>query len=201
MSKLIVLACDVCEHEWDAEEGLLCSRCKKPGEVLLNPAGVPATTPKADVSPWRPDAVNTKAHVDAVRTFGSGATRDVDVGKFDYEGFLSPTVIEAFGRYMNVCRSTASGLRDSDNWQKGIPLPVYVKSKWRHDLDVWKAHRGLPTKEHQLVNLMAVLFNTFGYAHELLKTMTPAEIDYAFDAFEKHRAVEIADRRQERGAA
>jgi hypothetical protein len=128
------------------------------------------------------------------RAFGTGATRDVDTGKFDYEGFLSPLVVEAFGWYMHLCRTTPTGLRDSDNWQHGIPLWVYMKSKHRHDMDMWKWHRGYPTHEHQIVNATAVLFNTMGYLHELLKTLKPKEIEAAFQSFAEHRAAEIAAR-------
>ena len=35
-----------------------------------------------------------------IRKFKSGATRDTNEGKYDYEGFLHPVVIEAFG---NIC--------------------------------------------------------------------------------------------------
>lgn len=110
-----------------------------------------------------------------VRTFDTGATRDLDDNKYDYEGFLSPLVIEAFGAYMHKHRIQPDGkLRDSDNWQKGIPRAAYMKSLWRHLVQVWKLHRGLACKDEKgnpvtMVDaLMAVLFNAGGYAHELL---------------------------------
>jgi len=57
-----------------------------------------------------------------MRTFGGGATRNSDQGKPDYEGFLSPLVIIRYGEYMTRHRVQADGnIRDSDNWQKGIP--------------------------------------------------------------------------------
>lgn len=105
-----------------------------------------------------------------IRKFNSGATRDTDVGKFDYEGFLSPLVIERFGEYMNKHRKQTDGnLRDSDNWQKGIPKNAYMKSAWRHFIDWWKEHRGYQTKDGIEEALMALLFNVMGYAHEYLK--------------------------------
>src|SRR5580698_7792736 len=62
------------------------------------------------------------------RTFETGATRNLDASKYDYEGFLSPLVMERFGQYMHKHRVQADGsLRDSDNWQKGIPLQAYMK--------------------------------------------------------------------------
>jgi hypothetical protein len=114
----------------------------------------------------------------AVRTFETGATRDTDDGKFDYEGFLSPLVLERYGAYMHSHRKQADGkLRDSDNWQKGIPLVAYIKSLWRHFFDVWKIYRGLgpinDKKDGHLVTideaLCAVIFNASGYLHEILK--------------------------------
>ena len=83
-----------------------------------------------------------------IRKFDTGATRDDDLTKNDYEGFFSPLVIEAFGDYMNKHRKQADGkLRDSDNWQKGFPYSVLMKSLWRHFLDLWKYHRGFKGKE------------------------------------------------------
>jgi len=105
-----------------------------------------------------------------VRQFSTGATRDTDEGKYDYEGFLSPLVIERFGQYMNKHRKQSDGnLRDSDNWQKGIPQDAYIKSAWRHFMDWWKEHRGYGSREGLEDALCALLFNVQGYLHEHLK--------------------------------
>ena len=111
-----------------------------------------------------------------VRCFESGATRDTDDGKFDYEGFLSPQVIERYGAYMHSHRKQSDGqLRDSDNWQKGIPFTVYMKSAWRHFYDWWHCHRQSQKNpdgyDYSFLeeSLCAVLFNTMGYLHELMK--------------------------------
>jgi len=110
-----------------------------------------------------------------MRTFETGATRDTDEGKHDYEGFLSPLVIERFGGYMTKHRKQADGnLRDSDNWQKGIPLAQYMKSAWRHLIYWWKLHRRWSTLDADLEELLedticALLFNAMGYLHEHLK--------------------------------
>jgi hypothetical protein len=109
-----------------------------------------------------------------VRQFASGATRDGEDGKLDYEGFLSPLVLERFARYMHKHRAQGDGkLRDSDNWQKGIPLAAYMKSGWRHFMDWWQIHRGKPwgrPAENEALEdaLCALLFNVQGYLHELL---------------------------------
>jgi hypothetical protein len=112
-----------------------------------------------------------------IRKFDTGATRNVDNNKLDYEGFLSPLALEEFAKYMHSHRIQKDGtLRDSDNWQKGIQKDVYMKSLWRHFFDLWKLHRGLIainpdtgqdfTKEELLC---AIMFNVQGYLHEELK--------------------------------
>lgn len=102
-----------------------------------------------------------------MRNFGTGATRDTDEGKNDYEGFLSPLALEAFGDYMTRNRVQADGkLRDSDNWQKGIPREAYMKSGWRHFFSWWKHHR---SGKGTIEDLCALLFNVQGYLHEELK--------------------------------
>jgi hypothetical protein len=106
-----------------------------------------------------------------VREFPTGATRDQDTHKIDPEGFLSPLVIQMYCEYMHKQRFQSDGqLRASDNWQKGIPLDVYMKSMWRHFLTVWQHHRGwrAVAREDLTDALMGLLFNVHGYAHELL---------------------------------
>ncbi len=105
-----------------------------------------------------------------MRKFPTGATRNTTKGKFDYEGFLSPVVLERFAKYMHKHRTQADGqTRDSDNWQKGMPKDVYIKSMFRHFFDVWKQHRGLKGEEDLEESLSALLFNVMGYLFETLK--------------------------------
>lgn len=105
-----------------------------------------------------------------MRKFKSGATRDTDENKLDFEGFLSPLVLERYAEYMHKNRIQADGkLRDSDNWQKGIPKDAYMKSKWRHFFSVWKTYRGYDNNDIT-EELCAELFNTMGLLHEVLKT-------------------------------
>jgi hypothetical protein len=107
-----------------------------------------------------------------MREFETGATRDSEDGKFDYEGFLSPIVLERFGEYMHEHRKQADGkLRDSDNWQKGIPQEAYMKSMFRHFMDVWFFHRDINPGSKGTVEdaLCALFFNVQGYLHEELK--------------------------------
>lgn len=106
----------------------------------------------------------------AKRTFSTGATRNSDEGKLDYEGFLSPLVVERFAQYMHKHRFHEDGtVRDSDNWQKGIPKDAYMKSAWRHFMDWWKHHRGVQSDEDLEDSICALIFNAQGYLHELRK--------------------------------
>ena len=53
-----------------------------------------------------------------IRSFDTGATRDTEEGKLDYEGFFTPRVLEAYARYMNFNRTMRDGsIRASDNWR------------------------------------------------------------------------------------
>lgn len=107
----------------------------------------------------------------AFRTFESGATRDLDEHKLDFEGFLSPRVLQRFAEYMHGKRMMADGsLRDSDNWQKGIPLDAYMKSMFRHFMAVWSVHRLAAPCPPNTDDLCGLLFNVMGYLHEVLKT-------------------------------
>lgn len=103
-----------------------------------------------------------------MRQFDTGATRDDD-GKPDYEGYLSPLVIERFGQYMLAHQQTPAGPRASDNWQLGIPKDEYIKSAWRHFLTWWILHRAKITTDETCEALCALLFNVMGYLHETLK--------------------------------
>jgi hypothetical protein len=104
-----------------------------------------------------------------IRKFDTGATRDTDANKLDFEGFIHPLVIERYAEYMHKHRIQADGsLRDSDNWQKGIPKTAYMKSGWRHFFDWWKEHRGFSTSAGIEEALCALIFNAMGYLSVLL---------------------------------
>lgn len=115
-----------------------------------------------------------------MRKFEGGGTRDSNEGKYDFEGFLSPIVLEAYGKYMQKHRKQSDGtLRDSDNWQKHFGEKHYdvcIKSMYRHFFDLWFLHRGykrLDKKDNHKITkeeaLMAILFNVMAYADKLLK--------------------------------
>lgn len=112
-----------------------------------------------------------------VETFSTGATRESDLGKLDYEGFISPRAFHTFSTYMHKHRLQADGtLRASDNWQKGIPTERYRKSLVRHLIEYWYTYRGGslddrserdPQNEEEM--LCAILFNVQGLLHEGVK--------------------------------
>ena len=114
-----------------------------------------------------------------MREFDTGATRDSDDGKLDYEGFFSPAVLKRRAEYMHKHRMQADGvMRDSDNWQKGIPLDQYMKSGWRHFWEWWAAHRGsnLAGPDVDIVEaICALMFNLEGYLHEYLDEQAEVE--------------------------
>ena len=107
-----------------------------------------------------------------MREFDTGATRDDDDSKLDYEGFLSPVALRRYAQYMHQHRKQADGkMRASDNWQKGIPIEEYMKSMLRHTFDLWLRHRMNNFGETDTIQsedlLCAIIFNAFGMLHEL----------------------------------
>lgn len=118
---------------------------------------------------------------EAMNTFDTGATRSEDVVRDDPEGYLSPLFIDMYNKYMTKHRVQADGaVRDSDNWQKGIPKSRYMKGLWRHFMHMWTRHRGYdvtdPLAAESLEEDMgAMFFNLQGYAHEYLKEKADAE--------------------------
>jgi hypothetical protein len=110
-----------------------------------------------------------------IRTFSTGATRNTSVNKIDYEGFLHPSVLKRYAQYLAKHQLQADGKRrESDNWQKGIPKNVYMKSLWRHFMDMWSAHRGENVTNEELEeSICAVLFNAMGYLFEHLREDQP----------------------------
>lgn len=105
-----------------------------------------------------------------MRKFKSGATRDSDTTKLDYNGFLSPIVLKRYAEYMNKHRIQADGkVRTSDNWKKGIPKDAYMKSLLRHVIDLWLESEGYKSRDGIEDALCAIMFNSMGYLYELRK--------------------------------
>jgi len=111
-----------------------------------------------------------------MREFETGAIRDDNKDKLDFDGFFSPLVLKRFAIYMNKHRTMKDGsIRDSDNWQKGFGdleehSATCMKSMFRHFMDVWGIHRGDESIEVDLDEaLCGVMFNTMAWLFELLK--------------------------------
>jgi hypothetical protein len=110
-----------------------------------------------------------------MNTFETGATRSEDVVRDDPDGYLSPLFLEMYFKYMTKNRVQADGkVRDSDNWQRGIPLTRYLKGLWRHFFHLWQRHRGYEVTDDLAADnieedMAAMFFNLQGYAHEYLK--------------------------------
>lgn len=108
-----------------------------------------------------------------MREFTTGATRDSDEDKLDFEGFLSPLVLERYAQYMHEHRKQRDGkLRDSDNWQKGMPKNAYAKSLIRHVFEFWRLRRERKrfVFSDELQNVLcAIMFNAMGYLYEELR--------------------------------
>jgi hypothetical protein len=118
------------------------------------------------------------------RLFETGATRDTDTGKLDYEGFISPIVDRRFAEYMHRCRTRnippGETLRASDNWQKGIPLDTYAKSLIRHVKEFHLIYDGFDAFDEkgnkmELEDVLcAIRFNVDGFLFETLKARLKA---------------------------
>ncbi len=119
-----------------------------------------------------------------MRTFDTGATRDSEDGKYDWEGFLSPLALDRYGRYMHKHRIQADGkTRASDNWQRGIPVAAYMKSMWRHLFDVWSHHRGWRQVTTESIDdaLCGIIFNAMGMLHARVQWDLPEGVGVPVD--------------------
>ncbi len=110
----------------------------------------------------------------STRTFATGATRNDDAERIDPEGFLSPKVMLRYFEYMHKNRFRENGeVRDSDNWQQGIPQEAYAKSASRHYWEFFDRHRELGAHTEQDEKLIEIccaqMFNAMGFLFEELK--------------------------------
>lgn len=118
-----------------------------------------------------------------LRGFDTGATRDTAEGKLSYFGFLSPIVLKQYAKFMNMNRLQSDGkLRDSDNWQNGIPIPVYFESEGRHHMEFFEMarvyeHLDRNDKIEMIGSACGLLFNVMGFLHEFLKTNPLVDFD------------------------
>lgn len=104
------------------------------------------------------------------RVFATGAERDTDADKLEFDGALSPIVLHAYAAYLYKHRVRPDGsIRPSRNWKLGMPKEAFMASGFRHFHDWWMEHEGYKSREGMEDALMGLLFNVMGYAHEYLK--------------------------------
>jgi len=111
-----------------------------------------------------------------IRKFKSGATRDTEENKIDFEGFFHPINIKRYGEYMTKHKKQSDGeSRESDNWQKlfgDTPeehCNVCIKSLWRHFEDLWLHHRKWGHEAREDINsaIQGIKFNINAYEYGL----------------------------------
>jgi hypothetical protein len=108
------------------------------------------------------------------RVFETGATRDANDNKLQYEGFLNPLVTKRFAQYMHKNRHMKDGsLRDPDNWQNLFGekhFQVCIESLTRHVEDLKLHHRGYSDEavEELEDSICGILFNAKAYLLKIL---------------------------------
>lgn len=107
-----------------------------------------------------------------MRKFSTGAIRDDDENKINYEKGLSPIVLQCYGEFMRRHNAQVDGgHRDEGNWKKGFTRQSYMESKWRHFMKTWLLHDEFlfdPGYDKILESLCAEMFNTMGMMHVIL---------------------------------
>lgn len=136
-----------------------------------------------------------------MRKFISGAIRNEDSSRINYEKGLSPIVLRCYGEFMRRHNKCSDGsYRDEGNWKKGFTKQSYMESKFRHFMETWLLHDGFldedikdelreelkhePTAieiedryfEKLLESLCAEFFNTMGYMHVVLLEQAKAKL-------------------------
>jgi hypothetical protein len=173
MSKIESRSCQPCGCDIDA--GWTCVQHALPYAPVKSAKAHFADTMNTLLEEDRGEPVKVRVYTPqtGIRTFATGATRDGDTSKPDYEGFQSPLVNKRFGQYMHQHRIQADGsLRSSDNWQKGIPFEQYVKSLVRHIEDLRLHHDNFPEEavDKDIENVLsAIIFNASGALFETLR--------------------------------
>lgn len=133
-----------------------------------------------------------------MRQFESGATRDSNIDKLDFEGFDSPLVNKRYAQYMHLHRKQADGsMRGSSNWQAGIPKAAYIESLIRHVEDVklhWDGYADESVDADFESVLCAVLFNCKGLLFELLKERREKNLDKGAGKSEEHYSCGVGEK-------
>lgn len=97
-----------------------------------------------------------------VRTFATGAIRDIDSKKEDYIETISWRALRRFAEYMTA-KKTKYG---AGNFKKGIPIKSYEESLLRHVNKYLENKYEDGKVEKAEDHLSAMIFNIFGIMHE-----------------------------------
>ena len=114
------------------------------------------------------DSLNSKefgGDIPKIRTFDTGARRDIDTEKEDYIESLSWTTLRRYAKYMK----TQEVKYGSGNWKKGIPIEEYEKSLMRHIQKYFANKYEDANLEPEVDHLSASFFNLQGLIHETEK--------------------------------
>lgn len=145
-----------------------CDKWRVIGEYCTHHAREAEEASKIYVIPPAPEPVEVATQ----RVFETGATRSPLGEKLQYEGYLSPLALKRFAEYMRKHQTQSDGtMRDSDNWQKGIPKGSLMDSAMRHFMDWWMHHRQYQTHAAEPLEeaLCGLLFNCMAYLKAVLE--------------------------------
>lgn len=104
-----------------------------------------------------------------LRISESGAIRNSDIGKINYQGALSPLILEAYGKYIEKHSLLPDGTRrNNKNWQNLFGTPeehrqVCIESAWRHFIDLLMEHDGYESRDGIDEALGGLMFNIQAY--------------------------------------
>ena len=98
----------------------------------------------------------------SVRTFWSGAIRDLDNHKEDYIETISWTAFRRYWEYMTSKKAKYGAW----NFKKGIPIESYEQSLLRHIQKYMENKYEEGQIETGEDHLSAIVFNVFGIMHE-----------------------------------
>lgn len=97
-----------------------------------------------------------------IRSFKTGAVRDVDTEKENYIESVSWLSLQRYAKYMK----RASSKYGEGNWIKGIPEAEYEKSFMRHVQKYFANKYNGAKLELEIDHLAAAMFNLQGIMHE-----------------------------------
>lgn len=98
----------------------------------------------------------------SIRTFESGAIRDLDDTKEDYIETISWRAMKRYAQYMTGKKKKYG----AGNFKKGIPIESYEQSLLRHVQKYLENKYEGGDVEKEEDHLSAIVFNVFGIMHE-----------------------------------